>query len=139
MTWDCVDWRTYTTAFRLRTAAGISSALVIVKLLDAEARRLHQDLSQYRDDFVSLRGDSILPSLLASNSRFICRPAIADGNLRELIAILPNDCGIARECVVSAAPINSRFNSSKCRQIHARRAHRSSRRTRQDRASSQRW
>src|SRR6516162_11894438 len=56
MTWDCVDWRTYTTALRLRTAAGISSELVIFELLDIEAGRLHQDLSQYQDDLVSLRG-----------------------------------------------------------------------------------
>jgi hypothetical protein len=35
MTWDCVDWRTYTTAFLLRTTDGIISVLVIVKLLDA--------------------------------------------------------------------------------------------------------
>ena len=46
MTWDCVDWRTYTTALRLRTVAGSSSELVIFKLLDFEAGRLHQDLSQ---------------------------------------------------------------------------------------------
>ena len=45
MTWDCVDWRTYTTALRLRIAAGIISVLVIVKLLDAETGRLHQNLS----------------------------------------------------------------------------------------------
>src|ERR1700724_1210882 len=56
MTWDGVDWRTYTTALRLRTAAGISSELVIFKLLDVEAGCLHQDLSQYQDDLVSLRG-----------------------------------------------------------------------------------
>src|SRR5215468_1835668 len=56
MTCDCVDWRTYTTALRLRTASGISSELVIFKLLDVEAGRLHQDLSQYQDDLVLLRG-----------------------------------------------------------------------------------
>src|SRR5665647_2446499 len=56
MTWDCVDWRTYTTAFLLRTTAGIISALVIVKLLDAEAGCLHEDLSQCRDDLVPLGG-----------------------------------------------------------------------------------
>src|SRR5579862_3964963 len=56
MTWDCVDWRTYTTALRLRTVAGISSELVIFKLLDIEAGRLHQDLSQYQHGLVSLRG-----------------------------------------------------------------------------------
>ena len=56
MTWDCVDWRTYTIALRLRTVAGRSSELVIFKLLDIEAGRLRQDLSQYQDDFVSLRG-----------------------------------------------------------------------------------
>src|SRR6516165_3476755 len=55
MTWDCVDGRTYTTALRLRTVAGISSELVIFKLLDTEAGRLHQDLSQYQDGLVSLR------------------------------------------------------------------------------------
>lgn len=49
MTWDCVDWRTYTTALRLRTVAGSSSELVIFKLLDIEAGRLRQDLSQYQD------------------------------------------------------------------------------------------
>ena len=32
----------------LEDGGGISSALVIVKLLDAEARRLHQDLCQDR-------------------------------------------------------------------------------------------
>src|SRR6516165_5791995 len=56
MTWDCVDWRSYTTALRLRTVAGISSELVIFKLLDVEAGRLHQDLSQYQEDLFSLRG-----------------------------------------------------------------------------------
>src|ERR1700751_3471294 len=56
MTCDCVDGRTYTTALRLRTASGISSKLVIFKLLDVEAGRLHQDLSQYQDDLFSLRG-----------------------------------------------------------------------------------
>src|ERR1700722_13639909 len=56
MTWDCVDWRTYTTALRLRTVAGSSSELVIFKLLDIEADRLRQHLSQYQDAFVSLGG-----------------------------------------------------------------------------------
>src|SRR4029077_1949011 len=56
ITWDCVDWRTYTTAFLLRTTAGITSALVIFKLLDAEACRLHEDLGQHRDDLVPLDG-----------------------------------------------------------------------------------
>src|ERR1700682_6163279 len=46
----------YTTAFLLRTIAGITSALVIFKLLDAEAGRLHEDLSQHRDDLVPLGG-----------------------------------------------------------------------------------
>jgi hypothetical protein len=36
--------------------AGISSELVIFKSLDIEAGRLHQHLSQYQDDLVSLRG-----------------------------------------------------------------------------------
>src|SRR5215468_6540157 len=56
MTCDCVDWRTYTTALRLRAASGISSELVIFKLPDIEAGRLHKDLSQYQDDLVLLRG-----------------------------------------------------------------------------------
>src|ERR1700682_6325328 len=56
ITWDCVDWRTYTTAFLLRTTAGITSALVIFKLLDAEAGRLHKDLGQHRDNLVPLGG-----------------------------------------------------------------------------------
>jgi hypothetical protein len=54
MTWDCVDWRTYTTAFRWRMTIGISSALVIVKLLDVDARRLHEYLSQCRYDLVPI-------------------------------------------------------------------------------------
>jgi hypothetical protein len=36
--------------------AGISSAFVIVKLLDAEAGCLHEDLSQRQDDLVPLGG-----------------------------------------------------------------------------------
>ena len=51
-----VEVRPVTTAFLLRTTAGITSALVIFKLLDPQAGRLHEDLSQYRDDLVPLGG-----------------------------------------------------------------------------------
>jgi hypothetical protein len=41
-------------ALRLRTAGGIGSALAIVKLLDPDARTLHQYLRQRRGDFASV-------------------------------------------------------------------------------------
>jgi hypothetical protein len=104
MIWDCIDWRTYTTALRVRTAAGISSELVIFKLL--EAGRLHQDLSRYQSDPVSLRRTHFFRSLgvEAADS------AILVSSLRYVVVILPNDYGIGQECVVSAAHINSRFS-----------------------------
>ena len=46
--------------------------------------------SQYQDDFVSLCGSH--PSdLLASNTRFICRPAIGDGSLRGVMQVARRD------------------------------------------------
>src|SRR5580692_3419452 len=55
ITWDCVDWRTYTTALRLSTVAGSRSALVIGKLLDAHAGCLQQHLSQRRYNLAPLQ------------------------------------------------------------------------------------
>jgi hypothetical protein len=69
--------------------AGISSALVIIKLLDVEAGRLHQDLRQCRDDLAPT-GGSNPSSRLLSKSKFICRVVGIASILRCVIACLPD-------------------------------------------------
>jgi hypothetical protein len=49
-TYVCVDCLTYTTAFRFKTVAGRTSALVIAVLLCRAARRLRQEIGQAHDD-----------------------------------------------------------------------------------------
>src|ERR1700750_851419 len=121
MTWDCVDCRTYTTALRLRTVAGSTSELVIFKLLDIEADRLRQDLSQYQDDFVSLGGTHSFRSFgveqqvhLPSRDR--------RRQLGTVMVILPKDFGIAPGVCGVGGAHQKPLQFDKCREIHARRA-----------------
>jgi len=63
------------------------------------------------------------PSLLSSNNRFICRPGIAAGNLRDCIALLPNDSNIdSGVCGIGNAHQQALELDKRC-QINPRRAH----------------
>jgi len=53
-TWVCVDWRTYTTALRLRTVGGRGSAFVIADLLGIRAGGFHQQTGQTPNGGVAL-------------------------------------------------------------------------------------
>src|ERR1700744_2243558 len=55
-TWVCVDWRTYTTALRLRTVGGRGSAFVIADLLGIHADGFHQQAGQTPNGGVAVGG-----------------------------------------------------------------------------------
>jgi hypothetical protein len=58
-----------------------------------------------------------------SNSKFICRINVAAGNLRRVIAFLPNDRGIARGVCGVGSAYQQPLQLGQRRQIDARRAH----------------
>ena len=69
------------------------------------------------------RSAELIPSdLLASNRRFICRPAIVDSSLGRVVVILPKDSGIAPGVCGVAGAHQQPLQFEKCREIHARRA-----------------
>jgi hypothetical protein len=69
------------------------------------------------------RSAELIPSdLLASNSRFICRPANVDDSFGRVMVILPNDSGIAPGVCGVAGAHQQPLQFDKRRDIHARHA-----------------
>ena len=69
------------------------------------------------------RSAELIPyDLLASNRRFICRPAIVDGSLGRVMVILPKDSGIAPGVCAVAGAHQQPLQFDKRREIHARHA-----------------